>query len=254
MGLQGMSPALMALNNTRRIEVKEKARLLEVITEDLGMGLEMANKYRVLDERGMDILYAVEKTDFCRRQFKKCFKDCLSWEVDVYHIFNGQRAPGFKIERACAFTCCCINRPFLSISDSRTGRQLGRVQDPFTCCSLTFHITDPTGSEVLTGNGGCCQWGLCCPLPCGPCSEVNFPITDYKSGQAVGHIKKKVPSCLKFLVASDVDNYQIEFGHVQNPDYKALLMAMSIFIDFRYFNDGKNNAQEGSDLISDMLG
>lgn len=254
MDSQGVSPALMALNGTTRIEVQEKARMLEVITEDLiGFDAGFKNKYRVLDDRGMDILYAVEQTDCFRRMFKAQCADCVSWEVDIFHVSNGRLAPGFKIERPCTFTCCCFNRPFLTVTDERTGRQLGKVKDPFTCCDLIFHITDPYGSEVLTGNGGMCQWGMCCRCPCGPCSEVNFPISDYRSQKSVGHIKKKVPHVLSFLIASHIDNYQVEFGEVQNPDYKALLMSMAIFMDFRYFSKGKSPAASGGGLVGDML-
>lgn len=75
---------------------------------------------------------------------------------------------------------------------------------------------------------------------------------DAKTDQEVGLIEKKVPSCIKFLFAGDVDNYKIEFGQVQNPQYKALLIAMAIFIDFRYFNSNETeqkNASMGMDVL-----
>ena len=42
-----------------------------------------------------------------------------------------------------------------------------------------------------------------------------------------------MPSCLTWCFASDVDSYKVEFGGVQSPQYRALLMALAIFIDFR---------------------
>merc|ERR1712048_933993 len=76
--------------------------------------------------------------------------------------------------------------------------------------------------------GGCCQLGLICPCPCGPCKEVTFDVTDYHSGNGIGRLTKIVPDCLKFLVADDVSNYKVEFGAVQNPQWK----AMSLHWDF----------------------
>eukprot|EP00916_Digyalum_oweni_P017952 GHVL01029848.1.p1 GENE.GHVL01029848.1~~GHVL01029848.1.p1 ORF type:complete len:157 (-),score=17.32 GHVL01029848.1:193-663(-) len=140
-------------------------------------------------------------------------------------------------ERPCTCTCLCFNRPKMTINEA-TGMVLGSVVDPWACCDLTFKILDPQDELVLKATGGCCQWGLCCSLPCGPCKTVEFDIKDPSSGQEVGKITKTVPSCLKFCV-TDADNYSLEFGNVASPQYKALLVTLAIFMDFRYF-DSRN--------------
>lgn len=61
----------------------------------------------------------------------------------------------------------------------------------------------------------------------------------------MGIFRKKVPSCCTFFLAPDVDNYKVEFGKVQHPEYRALLIAMAIFIDFRYFNENSNDDNGG---------
>merc|ERR1712178_11183 len=81
-------------------------------------------------------------------------------------------------------------RPPVEMVDMTTNEKVGSIQDPFACCDLTFNINDPIGDPALKATGGCCQWGLCCPLPCGPCSRVSFPITDAKTGSEVGHVEK----------------------------------------------------------------
>lgn len=249
----GQNAALAILQQVQGVEVQEKANLIEAVTALLGHEIEMPNRYRILDQQGAEIMYAVEKTDFCTRQMKNCgMGDCSPWEVDILYTYGGVQQKAFSLQRPCTFTCCCLNRPEMTMTDATNGAVVGKMVDPCSCCDLTFTMQDPEGNEVLKGKGGCCQCGMCCPLPCGPCSEVNFPIVDAQSGDDVGHIQKKVPSCLKFLFASDVDNYKVEFGKVQNPNYKAMLIAMAIFIDFRYFNDNKNDENNGGPMQQEM--
>jgi hypothetical protein len=237
--MSGYNPATLALQQCKKVQVQEKARTLEVLTALLGAEIEMANKYKVLDENDQELLFAIEQTGCCTRQCQQCCGDCAAWEVDIYYTQNGRNEKAFRLERPWTLTCCCFNRPETTVTDYYSGQVVGKLRDPFACCDLTFSVLSPKGDNVLFAKGGCCQWGLCCPLPCGPCSEVEFPISDARIGGSVGHIQKKVPSCCKFLFASDVDNYKIDFGGVENGNWKLLLIALSIFIDFRYFNDNK---------------
>merc|ERR1719361_1254259 len=123
------------------------------------------------------------------------------------------------------------------------GVTIGSMRDDSCniCCNLQTAILDPDGAKVMTVDSGCCQWGVCCPLPCGNCSEIKFDIWDVEAGEKVGNLQKKVPSLFKFLYAPDVDDYQVNFEGVQRPEYKALIMASTIFLDFRYFNDNGND-------------
>lgn len=244
MDMGGMSPALACLAAHPRIEVKEKASWIEAITAAIGFEIEMANKYKIYAEGGEnELFYAVEQTDCCARQCKSSCPDCAPWNVHIlHHDGMGGYGKAFHMERPQTCTCCCLNRPIVDIHDSMAGeKKIGSIQDPFACCDLTFTLRDPNDEPVLKALGGCCQLGLICPLPCGPCSKVNFEVVDAKTNESVGSIQKRVPSCCKFLFASDVDNYYVEFGKVQDPTWKAMMMALSIFIDFRYFSDNKND-------------
>merc|ERR1719401_577030 len=109
---------------------------------------------------------------------------------------------------------------------------------------MTFNLLDNSEQPALTAYGACCQLGLLCPCPCGPCREVKFAVKDAKTKQDVGKLKKIVPDCLKFIVADDVDNYEVEFGAVSDPQWKALLIALSLFVDFRYFNTRSDKNQD----------
>eukprot|EP00931_Biecheleriopsis_adriatica_P043719 TRINITY_DN24980_c0_g1_i2.p1 TRINITY_DN24980_c0_g1~~TRINITY_DN24980_c0_g1_i2.p1 ORF type:complete len:207 (-),score=20.49 TRINITY_DN24980_c0_g1_i2:88-708(-) len=206
----------------------------------------MANKYKIYAEGGEhELFYAVEQTDCCTRQMKQCVPDCAPWNLHILYTEGGANMNAFHIERPCTCTFCCFNRPKADVMDATTGLKMGSLIDPFACCDLTFTLNDANDEPVLKANGGCCQWGLCCPLPCGPCAEVNFPIEDVKTGAQVGNIQKRVPGCCKWCIAPDVDNYHIDFGGVQDPQYKALILTLSIFMDFRYFNENPNDDESG---------
>lgn len=241
-----LPPHLACIAGAARVEIREKASLIEAITAAMGQEVEMANKYRIFSEGGEEELYfAVEETSCCARQMKQCAPDCAPWNVSILYTKDGNSTPAFKLTRGFTCTYLCCNRPKVDLIDVTTDTKLGSMVDPYACCDMTFKILDAEDNKILKANGGCCQPGLICPLPCGPCAEVNFPVTTV-DGAEVGHIKKKVPGCCTFFFASDVDNYMVDFEGVTNPSHKMLLMGLAIFMDFRYFNDNKNDDKGGA--------
>lgn len=245
------APAMQAmqhLGNVKYVKIKEQVRFLEAITAALGAEVEMANKYDIVDgDTGQQLFYAVEQTDCCTRQLRGgC--ECAPWSLDIMYAGDPiMQVPTFHLERPCTLTCCCLNRPVLTVTDGN-GTEIGKVVDPFRFCNMTFHVQDPDDNDIVTVDGGCCQWGLCCPMPCGPCAKVNFEIQS-NDGAQVGEIQKKI-SCWKWLAAPDVDNYKIKFGQVQHPAAKALIIALAIFMDIKYFSDNPRDDDGG--LISEL--
>merc|ERR1712187_132659 len=213
----------------------------------------MKNKYQVYNDQDQPVFFAVEQTGCCMRQMKSCLGECAPWEVDVLYTERGEHfynsdtdKTWLKMERPTTCTCCCFNRPVVTITDELSGEKLGSIQDPFACFDITFSLKDEDDNEVYKVHGGCCQWGLCCPLPCGPCREVSFDVYDADNDdQKVGHLSKVVPSCCTWCCAADVDDYKVEFegedGQIEDPKHKALLMALAIFMDFRYFNEATHD-------------
>jgi hypothetical protein len=49
--------------------------------------------------------------------------------------------------------------------------------------------------------------------------------------------------CFKAFV-SDSDCFKVAFPKNASPEDKALIMAATIFIDYRYFEENKNNAAQ----------
>merc|ERR1712137_654256 len=91
--------------------------------------------------------------------------------------------------------------------------------------------------------------GLCMPMPCGPCAQVSFDLKT-PDGRVVGGIRKKI-SCCKWLFAPDVDSYSVDFGGLQNSADKVLVMALAIFMDFKYFSNNEGNSM-AQDAVQSM--
>lgn len=250
---------MSVLSGLQRAEVREKASAIEALTAFAGAAIgldqefEMPNKYTIMDEKGQPSFFVVEGTDPCTRNLGNQCTDCAAWHVD-WRVINsqGEAEEAFRIERPWTCTFCCFNRPTASLTDVRTGAEVATMVDPYNCCDMTFRIHDASGEDIMHVKGGCCQWGLCCPLPCGPCSEVHFTAEDQRSGEEIGHIMKKVPSMLKFLAAPDVDNYHVDF-ETNDPVEKLMLMVVAVFIDFRYFSQNANAENSDGDMIPDRF-
>mmetsp|Transcript_74071 Transcript_74071/g.160163 ORF Transcript_74071/g.160163 Transcript_74071/m.160163 type:complete len:252 (+) Transcript_74071:115-870(+) len=230
------SPAMQAMAGIRNITIKEKVQPLEAATALLGMEIEMPNKYAILDsdEKDKQVFYATEETECLPMQ---CTKLSI---IHVLHTDSDQPYEAFRMENPSSCPCLCFNRPETSVVDARSGDPLGSITDPCTCLSMKFAIKGPDGEEVGYADGGSCQWGMCCQLPCGPCSVVEFDLQDADS-KSVGKLTKKVPGCLKFLFAPDVDNYHVKMEGVEDVRLKALFMSLALFMDVRYFSDNKND-------------
>jgi hypothetical protein len=264
------------LGSLPEVKIVEKMNMLETAAGLLGelmgvdMELEMANKYVIQNSQGHNVFFAVEQSDFCARN---CCGDCRAIDIDIVvlgqdpkvqemaenqfdwsfnplgkvDLSNSQKF--LKMQKEFQCTCCCFNRPIIDVSNPVTGQSIGKIKDPWACCDMTFELMDKDEQPTLRAKGGCCQLGLICPCPCGPCAEVNFDVTDAKTGAEVAHMKKVIPDCLKFIVADDVDNYEVEFREVQNPEWKAMLIALGLFIDFRYFNERSDKNDDAADGI-----
>ncbi|CEL94424.1 unnamed protein product [Vitrella brassicaformis CCMP3155] len=243
-----MQPGMMVINTDpwailsgmTGAEIKERVRMAEAI-----LGWEQNNIYDIKDQNGNPAFIAKEDTDTCTRLIGMCcpVQDCRMFKLDIsVPPMPGASPPPFlHLDRPWTCTCYCFNRPKVTVTDLTAGGEvIGTMRDPWHCCNYNMRMADPEGKDVLNVEASCCQCGFWCPLPCGPCKEVQFEITDVESKQKVGHFKRIVPcNLLKFLF-TDVDNYQVEFGGITDPKWKSLLLAAAVFADFRYFSTNKN--------------
>jgi len=245
--MQGAGPemtnAVQKMQNMTAVKVQQKRRLLEAVS-----CWEQQNRYMISDQndQAKQLYFVQEGSKWWERM---CLpSDCKPWRMDFHNLpqgglqdgTDGTSHPAFlHIERPCSLTCCCINRPEAIITEVPSGRVLGTLRDPFAFCNLTFQVFDSTGAETLKSSTCCCTKGLICKCP--GCI-VDFPINDARDGRDVATLRKTwmwgdhCPMCFK-----DWDNYAVHFGEASNPDYKLLLIALSTFVQMRYF-DSRNDS------------
>jgi len=182
-----------------------------------------------------------------KQRMSKLEQLCSCWESkNKYDIYNrGSRI--FYAEEKTTCTCCCINRPVVEMFD-KNGHKFGSIKDPCPLCpgNMNFELRDHEDNRVLYAESGLCQWGLCCPCPCGPCKKVEFPVKD-NDGNEVGMMEKHMKGWLKMCLCSscfdDVENYKIISKNIRGAREKTLLLGLAIFTDFRYFsNTGDDSA------------
>lgn len=142
--------------------------------------------------------------------------------------------------------CCFL--PELHISDG-AGNKIGTVKNMFACCDHRFVIYDHEDMPVLSIYGSCCQCGMFCTCPCGPCSEQNrisdltrriiFDIQNTETG-STGSIKK-IWSGLGHEALTDADSFTLQYPPDATVYHKMLLLGAVFLIDFMYFEENQND-------------
>jgi len=225
------------------IFIKQKMELTEVMT-----GCEGENTYYVYplskdgEKKGKKLFKCKEKSGCCARQ-------CLSGECRPFILKINlddddedlDTSPFLLINRECACTCYCCNRPEITVTLVEDGKNeyLGKIREPFTCCNIVLDIHDKDNNIKYNVNGSCCQCGLHCKGPSDCCQVIDFELK-IPSGDTVAGIQKKSVGCLQASI-SDADNFAVHFPANCTKEEKALIMCATLFLDFRHFEEKQGN-------------
>lgn len=243
------SSPLQCLDELPGIKVKEKVRKVEALSGLIfnflnpaveGLGFEQTNQYKVFrhtpgQHTGWDDLFYVrEQTSAVSRNLQQfpMLRDCMAWNMSIRYCQGvGGEEPAFHITRPASCTCLCFNRPEAHVTDSE-GTELGTFQDPFSWSTYwdgvyNFTVCDSDGMSLFEIAGGCSEDD--------DAKKIEFTVIGSESRESVATIRKKAPK-RNFFQAEDLDNYYVDFGSVSEPKHKALLMALTLFMDMRYFN------------------
>ena len=217
-----MQPQMVDLGGFKKllaskgVFIKQKLEILEVVT-----WCQTENSYNICElgedgeKKGEAFLKAKEKSDACARIFLP--SSCRPFKMKINHKGDNKDHNNFlDIDREYTWTCFCLNRPDMTVTNSENGQ-----------------------SETHQIRGYCCQLGICCPLPCQKCQIVNFDIKS-ANGQKVAQLTKKPTSCVKAAV-SEVSYFAVEFPQNTTKEERALLMASAIMLDFQYFEENDDN-------------
>lgn len=182
------------------------------------MGFETRNKYKVLDEAGIQIGYAAEKRKGVLDMF---FRQILGhWRrFDIYFYTNDRKE------------YLLAHHPFrfffqrLNVTKP-TGELIGGLQQRFSILYKAFDIENAQGNVIATMRSPI--WRI-----------WTFPIV--KNGQEVGKVGKKWSGLLSEIF-TDRDQFAVSY---QNPglslEERQIMLAAAIFIDLQYFEKKARN-------------
>ncbi|KYN99609.1 putative phospholipid scramblase [Plasmodium gaboni] len=145
--------------------------------------------------------------------------------------------PDILMEKDCTCTFLCFNRPTIRMydfSNNNNKELIGTIKAPYKCCSYNFNLFDSSNNKIMYMDDTCCQMSILFPCPWGPFKYSNFFLRDANSKEKIAHLRKEVPF-LKF-VKRDIDNYTLDFEQVQNPEWKMMLLAFALFLDYMYYD------------------
>lgn len=241
-----------------RARIVQKAQYFETFCP-----CELENEYTIYAGNPHDPDVEVEKINkvFTCKERSTCFQRtcCASFSrefaMDIrykgmeYNELTSQYGctwlPFVALKREYKCTCCCINRPVLTVELNYNGikEQLGYIVSEFNCCVFSFAIHE--GKEEKASyklSGDCCQCGICCNCPCEKCMRAVFDMYDCKSyGKKIGEVKKVWSTCAKEC-CSDANEYIITFPGAATWQQKVLFLSAMLFMDYCYFEKkGKQN-------------
>jgi len=225
--------------------------------EEAFSGCEQENVYYVYgltkdgEKKGNLLFKCKEKSSCCARM---CLSgECRPFVVTVSTVDKDfeelDNEPFIKIERPCKCTCYCFNRPEITVTHVSGGKDeyIGKVVDPFQLCNLVLNVYSKDHGHKYTVDGSCCQLGIWCKCPCEPCQEINFDIKG-ADGTRLSELKKKSAGCLKAAM-SDADNFSLVFPADATKEDKAVLLAATLFLDFRHFEENPQQQKKGQPII-----
>lgn len=219
--------------------VKQKTEWLEIFS-----GCETENTYKVYacdvsgKKEGHPLFKCREKSGCAERQ---CLPgDCRNFSLEVAHDSEGRLSLDghifIEIKRPFKFTFFCFQRPYIEITFKENGGSLyiGKVIHNFDIFKMNLSIFDKNENLKFNIAGSIFQIGLMNykGCMCRGCQQAFCFIYDKKM-EIVGIIEKRGKG-FKNLI-SDSDNFSILFPIKSTLEDRALILAATLFLDFRYF-------------------
>lgn len=238
------------LGQVGSIKITQQIQWAEVL-----IGFDMPNKYLISDvATGKDLFIAAERNDglmgVVGRQVLEGSQRPFNLDIALLTGPGLEPLPFLRLERPFKCTCCCFQRPAMSIHNTLTGQPIGTTVEPFSCCHFRLGIQDPAKNDVLNINHHCCDCSLLCwGCPCG-CQETDFQVKD--NDRTVGHVRRQFNTAqaigMMTGINADSDQFTVDFSEVQDPEWKATLIATAIFLDYCYFTKGGQKGRQESAL------
>ena len=193
--------------------------------------------------KGQVLFKCKEISGCCSRNFLGGSCRPFLMKILKRHIMpNGKKydEPFIKLERPCLCTCLCISRPYIDVflSNDKGETPIGRVTEPLSCANVVFNVFKGIENGQLLYKIITSYWqlGFICQCPFKGCNEVEFAVVEPKTSKVVGNIKKIFGGTIQEIL-TNADNFTADFPTDADWQAKALLLAATLFIDYRYFEE-----------------
>ncbi len=194
----------MELADHQELVIRQTREMLEIFT-----GFETANKYRILNAEGEEVMYAYEESGMLSRQFMGTHRP-LS-----LHVLDGDGSPVLNANREFFWFFSHLN-----VEDGE-GAALGSLKRKWGGLKRKFAVLDAEGEQIAGLNGGIFR-------------PFTFTLNDYK-GDELGRIVKEWGGFMREGF-TDADTFRIQFGDVgQDEQVRLLLLASAFAIDLDFF-------------------
>mmetsp|Transcript_16432 Transcript_16432/g.39431 ORF Transcript_16432/g.39431 Transcript_16432/m.39431 type:complete len:271 (-) Transcript_16432:53-865(-) len=220
-------------------------------------GIEAKNRYRISagnSPQPVPFLYAKEQSQCLERV---CCSPCRALTINVHAGSDdtGEVLLSMEKQAHCPMMpwpilCAChawpIFVPWLCIAARdlptmvvRKGDEvIGSVIDPpmaLFYCNANARILDAEQHTIFV----CGPVSLCtCGIVCACCSDMEVPITAADSGEHVATITRKALTFAECM--GNFNRFAVDFGSVQDPTHRALILAAGMLFDLQYWDQKEN--------------
>jgi len=232
--------------------IKQKFEIMEALS-----GCEFPNVYHVYkrDEKGK------KKGDKAFKYSEKsdCYDRCMTggckpfkMKVKSTQKDSDDNTVCMRCVKECKCVYYCCNRPemlcYYTGENEQEEKFLGKCYDTWDCYHYSFKLISDMGHSGknvdYTITASCMQCYFWCKCPCESCNEVVFFINDCTTPNIVGELRRKGRDCTKnVLMGDDADIFTVDFPKGSNWRQRAMLMNLTVFIDFSMFEDSSNRNQ-----------
>lgn len=236
---------LLELESCPQIFVKQQPEYIKKL-----FGCEVPNIYHIFGytQQGFRYLFKCkEKSDWFMRNC--CPAINREFNMEILHILptnlmDNFAKPFVNAYKPYSISMCCLFRPEIFLTLSEGNAKIGTVYSLFSLCTPEFEVYDGKDQLKYIATANCCQFGLLCSKSfCGKLSEALFEIHNPKNMKVIGTITKQ---CANFAeLFTDADSYVINFPINANAYDKLLIIALSLLIDYKYFESGPSDKKGG---------
>ncbi len=196
----------------QKLFVKQKAEIGEVFTS-----VEGENNYIISDEKNNKLYTAIEKSNFAARNL---IRGIAPFKVTLY---DTKKTELYTINKQTSFI-------FSKYKIDTNAKDLGTIQRRFAFLKKKYTIHDDKGFIQLK-----CISAFFHPW--------TFRI--FKNGQQIAVISKKWSGITKEAF-TDADSFMIDYMSIKDQWLKQMILALSIAIDYDFFEKNSNNKNKNT--------